>query len=338
MKYEGNDEYIDLPEEVEVIADYAFYNAKSLKGITFGSKVREMGQNVFYNCESLEEIELPDSIYFMDSAVFSRCSHLKRVKLSNALSVLPKITFFQCEALEEVELPVRLVRMERACFEQCHSLKHLDLPATLKVMEDNVFDDCTALEEMDLPEGMMQIGNNTFFNCSSMRRINLPASLKSMGKGALETRGRISITGNDTFFVKAEMLDNNWNMYWNFGANNRWNGKNEENYQLYDCYLPCVDLKLWKPTAQCVLAVNYLETYRISVENYDMWIREHIQELMEKMVSDHRYRALNQALDLSLLAGSDVEPYLDRINDREERAKLLNRRNTSDLDDLFDLL
>ena len=338
IKYEGEDEEVILPEEVDIIADSAFYNARKLKIVHMNDHIKEIGSYAFYNCESLEEADLPDSVYYMGSAIFSRCVSLRKVKMPARLSAVPKITFYQCGKLEEVILPAALARLNRACFEQCHSLQRIQLPGWLKVLEPNVFDDCTALQEIHLPSMLKEIGDNVFFNCESLKYVNIPASVEKIGKGAFETRSRLSIEAEGKQLIKAEMLDNNWNMNWNFGVNHRWNGKNEENYKLYHSYLPNVDLKMWKPQAQCVLGVNYLETYRNSIINYDSWIIEHKTELLDKIVSDHRWDALNCALDHDLIQTEDTEAYLDLITDREERAKLLDRRNTRSIDDLFDLL
>lgn len=339
-KYEGSEEHVIIPEGIRIIDDYAFYGASAMKHISFPSTLEEIGNNVFYDCESLEEADIPGSVYYMGDGVFSRCKTLKTVSLPDRLSELPKITFFQCEALEHVTLPRRLKRMSRSCFEQCHSLKEISLPESMVFLDDNVFDDCTSLVSVNLPEGLKHIGDNTFFNCPSLKKLVLPSSLKEAGKGAFETRGVLELYAPDSFPIRSFMLDNNWNLNWNFGANGRYNGKNEDNYQLVDSYLPNVWLNEWKPEAQCVLCINYLETKTEVLENYETWIVQNREECLEKMISERRYTALNRALEDSLIPSEMIEPHLNRIHDPEERAKLLemNRQKHSSLDDLFDLL
>ncbi|MCF0114519.1 MAG: leucine-rich repeat domain-containing protein [Erysipelotrichaceae bacterium] len=338
VSYVGDDEVVILPEEVEILGEFAFSNAKCMRSIILHDHLQEIGTSAFYNCENLLEIELPDSVYYMDTAVFSRCIHLKSVKLSKKLSAVPKITFYQCFDLEEVNLPERVTRLNRAAFEQCRSLKNLEIPETLRMIEDNVFDSCGALKELVLPEGMKSIGENAFYECSSLRFINLPSTLEKIGKGALETRGKLTVIGSSKVLIKPEIFDNNWNMNWNFGSNHRYNGKNEENYNLINSYLPNVNLKMWKPEAQCVLCVNYLETRKRGIDFFDEWIKGHKDVFMEMVVSKKRFEALNKALELELIVDRDVEPYLNRISNRDERAKLLNRKATSSIDDLFDML
>lgn len=339
-KYEGSEEHVIIPEGIRIIDDYAFYGASAMKHITFPSTLEEIGNNAFYDCEALEEAAVPSPVYYLGDGIFSRCKNLKSVSLPDRLSELPKITFFQCEALENVSLPHRLKRISRSCFEQCHTLKSIRLPESLVFVDDNVFDDCTALESVNLPEGLKHIGDNAFFNCPSLNKLVLPSTLKEAGKGAFETRGVLELHAPDSFPVRSFMLDNNWNLNWNFGANGRYNGKNEDNYQLINSYLPNVWLNEWKPEAQCVLCINYLETKTEVLENYEAWIVQHREECLEMIISGKRYAALNRALESGLIPSGMIEPYLNRIHDPEERAKLLelNRQNHSSVDDLFDLL
>lgn len=343
-KYEGIEEHVVIPDGVYQISDYAFYGASRMKSLSIPETVREMGGNVFYDCLNLEEAILPDSLSFLGSAVFSRCASLKRVIFPDSLTLLPKITFYRCESLREVRLPAKLEKISRAAFEQCHSLKTVILPDSLKILDENVFDDCTALETLVLPPALETIGDNAFFGCSSLKELILPESLKTIGKGAFETGGKLKLTVPDSIAIHSKMLENNWNMNWNFGVNRRYNGKNEDNYQLYDSRIRNVDLKQWKPAARTVLALNYLETYDREVDFYDAWIRENTQALLEAAVGEQRFKALNQAVELSLVSSMQLEPYLKKITDRDEKAKLLSlgRKNSQrnelsdlDLDSLF---
>ena len=339
-KYEGNEEHVIIPDGVEAIADYAFYGAQKLRTVTFPDSLKEIGSDVFYDCEELIEADIPDSVYYMGSAVFSRCRKLKKVRFSKKLTSLLKITFYQCENLQEVILPPRLRRISRACFQQCHQLREIQLPDTLRVIEENAFDDCVSLQRISLPEGVEELHPNVFFNCSSLQEINLPASLKQIGKGALETHGKIRIDADESVYLAAGMLENNWNMNWNFGANGRYNGRNEDNYQIHDSWLVNLDLEQWKPLARVILAVNYLESFRRPVPEFDIFILANREEVLEKIISEKRFTALHQALDHQLVTPDILQPYLTRIHDPKERALLMQERHTAgeEEEDLLDLL
>ena len=343
-KYEGSDENVMIPEEVTEIGDYAFSNAP-VRTVIIPETVSAIGTGAFYNCRNLEEIVVPDSVRYVKDGLFSRCLNLKKAVLPDQITVLGKSTFYQCESLQSVRLPAHLEIIRRACFQQCHSLKTLVLPDSLMQIDDNAFDDCTSLEQLRLPEGLKTIGDNVFFGCSSLKRLDIPESVSAIGKGALETRGTLQLKVHSPVRITSKMLDNNWNLSWNdagfnFGANGHYNGKNEDNYMLVDSVIPNVDLSQWKPFARCVLAVNYLETYRTDDEQYISWIRENADECLRMMVFNHRYAALNNALEQGFITARQAEPYLDLIEDRQERSILLSyaRKTPSMGNDLLDLL
>ncbi|MBP3870980.1 MAG: leucine-rich repeat domain-containing protein [Faecalicoccus sp.] len=338
-KYTGNDRRVVVPDGIVEIDDYAFYGASNMEEIILPQSLKLMGNNVFYDCESLERIILPDSVSYIGSGLFARCKNLKSVTLSNRLTNLNKITFFQCENLTDVVFGKNLTRISRACFEQCHSLKNVILPDSLKILEENVFDDCTALEKVILSSHLERIGDNAFFNCPSLKELVLPVSLKEVGKGAFETRGKLSLIASDAFFISSKMFDNNWNMNWNFGANGRYNGKNEDNYQLVNSYLPSVNLKEWKPEARCILSINYLETYQNPIQCYQEWIKDNTDECIHTIMVQKRYSALHQGIDLGYFKNADISPYLYLVEDPKEKARLMETRSDKNLfDDLMDML
>lgn len=338
-KYTGDDKRVVVPDGITEIDDYAFYGAANIEEVILPQSLKLIGNNVFYDCESLERIILPDSVSYIGSGLFARCKNLKSVTLSNRLTNLNKITFFQCENLTDVVFGNNLTRISRACFEQCHSLKSVVLPDSLKILEENVFDDCTSLEKVILPGHLEKIGDNVFFNCPSLKELVLPDSLKEAGKGAFETRGKLSLIAPKGFFISSKMLDNNWNMNWNFGANGRYNGKNEDNYQLVNSYLPNVDLKEWKPEARCILGINYLETYQETISAYQDWIKENTDLCVRTILTQKRYRALHQGIDLGYFQNADISPYLSLVDDPKEKAMLLETKADEDLfDDLMSML
>lgn len=343
-KYEGNAEHVIIPEGVKEIGDYAFYGAHAMRTVTFPESLNAIGMNAFYDCASLKEVILPDSLSFLGSAAFSRCSNLKRVWLPDSVHTLNRVTFFQCEKLEQIRMPVTLTRIGRACFEKCRSLRVMVLPETLTVLEDNVFDECIQLEAVFLPESLKEIGNNVFIDCENLKELNIGKNVGKIGKGAFETKGQLKLSFPEHLRVTPEMLDNRWNMYWNSGTGSSYSVKNERKYLLHDSYIPNVDLNQWKPEARCILALNYLESWKNTIETYDGWIREHHRECLEMMIPQKRFNALNTALEKEIITPEQLFPYLDRITDRDEKARLLamNQAHESsddllniDLDDLF---
>lgn len=338
-KYAGEEKDVVIPEGVREIGDYAFYGAFAMETVSFPGTLKAIGMNAFYDCALLKEAILPESLEYLAPAVFSRCSGLKRVWLPDSLTSLPRVTFFQCEKLTQIHLPKKLIRIGRACFEQCRSLNVIAFAESLQVLEENAFAFCSELEAVFLPESLQEIGKNAFIGCEKLREITIGKNVKTIGGGAFETWGSLKLCAETDMLIRPMMLDNRWNMYWNPGSI-----KIEKKYLLHDSYLPNVNLAEWKPDARVILAVNYLESYRESIETYETWIHEHVNECMEMIVLRKRWPALRSAVTNNIFTSADILPWLDRINDRDEKAWLLKMNQDRqaqddlseiDLDDLF---
>lgn len=65
-----------IPEGVEVIGDYVFYNCPNLKTVILPESLKEIGQAVFNGCTALEEITIPENVSKIGKNVFAGCVNL----------------------------------------------------------------------------------------------------------------------------------------------------------------------------------------------------------------------------------------------------------------------
>lgn len=107
-------ECIVLPNSIETVDDFAFYECK-LKQIVFSGDVKSMGQ-----------------------ACFGRCHELKKAVLPSNLEVISQGLFEDCSALSEVTLPKNLKHIEREAFYKTN-LSHLECPENT-IIGKSVFD------------------------------------------------------------------------------------------------------------------------------------------------------------------------------------------------------
>lgn len=343
-KYTGNDECVVIPEGITEIKDYAFSDCSSLKKIIIPDHVTDIGDYAFYECRCLEEIEISSSVRYMGQGVFCRCNSLKKVVLPQYLTSVSRLMFYHCVSLEEVILPPACRTIGKSAFEKCYSLKELHLPETVRTLEGNAFDDCIGLQKLDLPASLETIGDHAFFSCGALRKLVIGSDIRAIGTGAFETGGRISVSIMSDLQLHSSMFETNWNMNWNFGVNRHYNGRNEDNYQLFDSYLENVQFHEWKPTAVIVLLVNYLETYDLHQDHsaYDEMLRENMDACLEFMIPNHRNTALETGVRKHLITKETLQPYFPRIKDRELRIRLMDElsdaEQTNTLDDLLKLL
>ncbi len=117
-----------VPEGVEEIQKYAFYNCSGLRKIVIGKDVKSIGDYCFYNDVKLTDIVLTDT------------------KVDN----IGNYAFYGCESLEEIDLSKVFAIGERA-FEKCSSLKFADL-TSLRNTGDTAFQNTVALESIVIGE------------------------------------------------------------------------------------------------------------------------------------------------------------------------------------------
>ena len=68
-----------IPDSVDYISDYAFYNCDSLVSVVIPDSVTSIGDGAFLNCSSLESVTIPDSVTSIGYWAFSDCDSLTDV-------------------------------------------------------------------------------------------------------------------------------------------------------------------------------------------------------------------------------------------------------------------
>lgn len=66
-----------LPDTLEHIDDYAFYNCTRLHGIFIPESVTVIGEGAFYGCTELEAISIPASVGAIGTQTFGSCDSLE---------------------------------------------------------------------------------------------------------------------------------------------------------------------------------------------------------------------------------------------------------------------
>ena len=88
-----------IPDNVEVISDYAFSNCVNLKTVEFSKKLKEIGEGTFFGCSSLKNADLPDTLEKIDGSAFENCKLLKNLKIPSSCTEIGTDAFLGCENL-----------------------------------------------------------------------------------------------------------------------------------------------------------------------------------------------------------------------------------------------
>ena len=174
---------IILPEEVQAIGSYAFYENTLLTKVT-APGVQTVIEYAFQKCSALEMVDMPQL------TTLERCGFygtaLKEVNFQ-LLTSIGSMAFYNCTSLTTVSLPELTAvgeiaptdaekRTNTAQFCSCTALTSLSLP-NATIIGDMAFDGCSALTEIELPE-VTDVGLSAFRYCDALTRVRLPKATR----------------------------------------------------------------------------------------------------------------------------------------------------------------
>ena len=169
---------------ITTIGEKAFYNNKTLTGVTIGNNVTTIGTSAFSGCSGLTDITIPSKVTSIASSTFSGCTGLTSITIPSKVTSIASSTFSGCTGLKSITLPSGLTSIGSSAFSGCTGLKSITLPSGLTSIGSSAFSGCTRLSGITIPSGVTSIGDSAFSGCGSLTSVTIPDSVTSIGSGA----------------------------------------------------------------------------------------------------------------------------------------------------------
>lgn len=151
--------HVEVPEGVEKITDFAFYNSE------------------------IESVKLPDSIKKIGDEAFSNCHNLKEVNLGNGVKQLGNYVFSWDENLTKIELPPSLQEVGGYAFYKSN-IKSITLNEGLSNIVQGAFVG-THIEKLYIPGSVKHIGKGAI--SENTKEIIMPVFLEDILQGIRRT-------------------------------------------------------------------------------------------------------------------------------------------------------
>ncbi len=206
-----------LPTNATKISANAFLNAKVLKKVTVGSKLRTIADNAFQGCKKLTSIDLSaaTALKTIGDEVFVDCAALTSFTCGPAVETIGDGAFLGCTKLEHVTFSAVLTSIGEEAFRKCAALTSLStlesVPSYNRVVRHLPFDGIIpvyfpeSLKEIGatafygtgltgllfIPSGITNIQENTFQSCKNLVAIYLTTGIETIGYNAF--RGCTSV-------------------------------------------------------------------------------------------------------------------------------------------------
>ncbi|MDR3292654.1 MAG: leucine-rich repeat domain-containing protein [Clostridiales bacterium] len=175
---------IVVPDSVDRIGGWAFFDCIKLKEIEILGDVKRIEEQTFAYDIALERVILPNSVTFIGGGAFRDCFSLKNIEIPKDTDVVGPWAFENCILLESVTIPENVTKLDYRMFSGCTSLIEVILPDGLTEIGYSAFSDCTALPSIIIPDGVTVLGGSAFSDCTELAAIILPDGLTALGDSA----------------------------------------------------------------------------------------------------------------------------------------------------------
>lgn len=101
---------IVLNDGVTSIGDYAFQN-NPLKDFAIPNYVETLGKYAFYNCKNLQEMFIPNSVTAIGTYTFYGCNRITKLNISENVTTIGDYAFYDCSSLTELNIPNKTERV-----------------------------------------------------------------------------------------------------------------------------------------------------------------------------------------------------------------------------------
>ena len=194
---------VTIPEGVEEIQKYAFYNCASLETVKLPSSIKYVREFAFYKNLKLKNINLQD-VEVIGREAFSGCSQLDNIDLTNVYSIGVK-GFVDCTSLSNVDL-TNLRNTGQEAFKNCEGLKKITLGEHTKLSYGMFVN--SGVEEIDIYE-KVNIPEFTFALCDNLTKVTIHNDLVNIYEGAFSEctkltevifKGSVDVIHDEVFY------------------------------------------------------------------------------------------------------------------------------------------
>ena len=161
-----------IPNSVNSIGDYAFYNCSGLSSVTIPDSVTEIREGVFYGCSGLTTVTFGSSVTSIGWCAFSGCSSLASVYYNGNVGNWCGISFDNVAA--------NPLSCAHNLYMNNSLVRNLVIPNTVTEIKDNTFCGASCLTSVTIPTSVTKIDGYAFYGCSGLTSITIPNSVTNI--------------------------------------------------------------------------------------------------------------------------------------------------------------
>ena len=163
-----------IPDGVENIGNWMFYNCTGIENITIPDSVKRIGRDAFYktgyynNAANWEN----DALYIDNHLIKVRNTFEGEYIIKEGTLTIADNAFRDCTGLVSVTIPEGITAIGNNTFTGCTVLDSVTIPDGVTTIGDGAFSLCKGLVNMKMPDSITSIGDNAFYGCDKLKAIN----------------------------------------------------------------------------------------------------------------------------------------------------------------------
>lgn len=151
--------YMDIPDGVTAIKEYAFYRCTGLISVTMPKSVTSVGNFAFAYCKNLK-ISVSDLTAWcnIDFGYFAFPDY---------------ILYLGRDQITDLIIPDGVTAIKQNTFYNCTGITSVTLHNSVAKIGESAFQGCTGLTSMTIPESVKAIGNSAFEGCENLTKVHI---------------------------------------------------------------------------------------------------------------------------------------------------------------------
>jgi len=183
--------YLEIPEGITTIEEWAFFKCAKLESITFPESLKIIKKRAFANCSELQYADLPDSIEIIGDYAFANCRKLSFTRIPSKATYIGDGAFMNT-AIKAVMIPAGIKELKHGAFRGCEHIESFDVEAgnseysskngvlyNKNMTELLVVPAYTRKRKLEIPKSVITVRENAFLHCKNVYKLVINDALEN---------------------------------------------------------------------------------------------------------------------------------------------------------------
>lgn len=172
-----------VPDNIEMIAPYAFSEEENLTSFTSSESLKVIGEGAFYRCNNLGVVNIGESVTNIGPLAFYSTAFVSEAESDFVIAGSGHLIQYK-GSKEVVNIPGNVSFITGGAFYSNTAIKEVNIPDSVTSVGERAFMNCSKLTSLSLCDGLLMIGKEAFARCKALKNITVPSSVEVMGESA----------------------------------------------------------------------------------------------------------------------------------------------------------